>query len=278
VKEPFDMGRPVPAAELAAILGILGAVRGDGAIALDLPAALRAPILAAFLTETETPSARLESVAVMRLGRAEIEASPDGIALGGPFLEGLMAAGLLTRDGLALLHFGLLSHCARPCDGRTALDLARAFQVPETGRTHTPAAPEARGLVEMRPDRRDGRSRTVHPTPAGRAFREEAIARLGPVIARLAGSADRDFPAGFLTDLRALFGASRDPWGALPAAGPADRVPPHGHRPPDAPRLPRPSAAGRPSRAAGAARGDPRRAGCAGVRGPPPHRGAGGER
>jgi hypothetical protein len=37
----------------------------------------------------------------MRLGRAEIEADPDGIELGGAFLEALMLAGLVTRQGLA---------------------------------------------------------------------------------------------------------------------------------------------------------------------------------
>jgi hypothetical protein len=37
----------------------------------------------------------------MRLGRAEIEANPDGISLGGPVEEALMLAGILTREGLA---------------------------------------------------------------------------------------------------------------------------------------------------------------------------------
>ncbi len=35
------------------------------------------------------------------MGKAEIEATPDGLFLGGAFLEGLMAVGMLSRAGLA---------------------------------------------------------------------------------------------------------------------------------------------------------------------------------
>ena len=41
-----------------------------------------------------------ESVDLMRMGKAEINATPDGIDMGGAFLESLMLAGILTRDGL----------------------------------------------------------------------------------------------------------------------------------------------------------------------------------
>src|SRR3546814_20115656 len=36
----------------------------------------------------------------MRFGKAEIEANPDGIAVGGPVLEGLMAVGAFDRAAL----------------------------------------------------------------------------------------------------------------------------------------------------------------------------------
>lgn len=42
-----------------------------------------------------------ESVDLMRIGRSEIEASPDGIYLGGAFLETLNLLGVLTREELA---------------------------------------------------------------------------------------------------------------------------------------------------------------------------------
>ncbi len=37
----------------------------------------------------------------MRIGRAEIEANPDGISLGGAFLEVLSLTGILTRESMA---------------------------------------------------------------------------------------------------------------------------------------------------------------------------------
>jgi len=37
----------------------------------------------------------------MRLGKREIIANPDGIDVGGPFLEALMLLGMLTREGAA---------------------------------------------------------------------------------------------------------------------------------------------------------------------------------
>ena len=47
------------------------------------------------------PRAFQESIDLMRIGRGEIEANPDGISLGGAFLETLHLTGVLTRDTLA---------------------------------------------------------------------------------------------------------------------------------------------------------------------------------
>ena len=55
--------------------------------------ALRAEIL--------DPVAYGESIDLMRIGRAEIEANPDGISLGGPLLESLSLLGMLDREQLA---------------------------------------------------------------------------------------------------------------------------------------------------------------------------------
>ncbi|MEL6232868.1 MAG: twin-arginine translocation pathway signal protein [Pseudomonadota bacterium] len=99
-KEPFDMTRPVAAADLASLTDALAYVRADGTVDPAQVAALRALGWEAFQVEMNTPAAYLESVDVMRLGKAEIEANPDGIDLGGPFLETLMLAGLLTHENL----------------------------------------------------------------------------------------------------------------------------------------------------------------------------------
>ena len=47
------------------------------------------------------PRAFQESIELMRIGRGEIEANPDGISLGGAFLETLHLTGVLTRETLA---------------------------------------------------------------------------------------------------------------------------------------------------------------------------------
>jgi len=91
-KEAFD-DRPVPA-DLATSLS-------DFATIIDQPepvAALRKLTWDAWMVEALTPHTMRESVDLMRFGKAEINANPDGIDLGGPFLEALMLAGQLTRE------------------------------------------------------------------------------------------------------------------------------------------------------------------------------------
>ncbi len=58
---------------------------------------LRKLTIDALNVEQHTRRTRMESVDLMRFGKAEINASPDGISLGGPFLEGLMLTGMLNR-------------------------------------------------------------------------------------------------------------------------------------------------------------------------------------
>lgn len=91
-KKPFDMRRPVPR-EAAEALAAHGRVITDDAT-VD---ALRSLTWEAWMTEVTTSRTHRESVDLMRFGRAEIDANPDGIALGGPMLEALMLAGILTR-------------------------------------------------------------------------------------------------------------------------------------------------------------------------------------
>lgn len=54
----------------------------------------------AWLTETLYPPTMKESVDLMRIGKAEINANPDGIDLGGAFFGALKLAGMLTRESL----------------------------------------------------------------------------------------------------------------------------------------------------------------------------------
>lgn len=100
VKEPYDIDRPISEGPLKAIAD----VAGPGAVTsidADLVAKLRSLTWEAFEIEVQTPRTYLESVNLMRIGKAEIEASPDGIDLGGPMFEMLNKAGLLTRETVA---------------------------------------------------------------------------------------------------------------------------------------------------------------------------------
>lgn len=115
--------------------------------------------------------------------------------------------------GFTLSQFSVLNHLVRVRDERTPLELARAFQVPKTSMTHSLAVLERHGLIEMRPNRRDGRSKCVFITDAGRAFRAEALAAIAPDTARLAAR----FPAARLAEtmptlaaLRQIMDAMRD--------------------------------------------------------------------
>jgi DNA-binding MarR family transcriptional regulator len=117
-------------------------------------------------------------------------------------------------DGFTVSQFTVLNHLIRVKDGRTPLELARAFQVPKTSMTHSLAVLDRHRLVEMRPNARDGRSKCVWITDAGRAFRAAALTAMMPEMSRLAAR----FPAArlaevlpVLTELRQIMDAMRDP-------------------------------------------------------------------
>ncbi|WP_419909330.1 Acg family FMN-binding oxidoreductase [Hoeflea sp.] len=91
-KEPYS-NEAVPA-DLIDQLTPLADIRTDPK---DV-AALRELTWQAWETEAFTPRTMQESVDLMRFGKSEINANPDGIDLGGPFLEALMLAGMLSRE------------------------------------------------------------------------------------------------------------------------------------------------------------------------------------
>lgn len=116
--------------------------------------------------------------------------------------------------GFNLPQFAVLNHLIRVRDGQTPLALARAFQVPKTSMTHSLAVLERHGLVDMRPNDRDGRSKCVFITDAGRGFRQNAIESLMPDMAAISASCPVDRIAAALpalTELRKLMDAMRDP-------------------------------------------------------------------
>jgi len=101
-REPFDMEREVPDAALANVRRAAVAAQSVSVSHADpLRASLRALTWRAHELEIRTPVTYQESINVMRIGRREIEANPDGISLQGAFLEVLNAAGILTRETIA---------------------------------------------------------------------------------------------------------------------------------------------------------------------------------
>lgn len=101
-KVPFDAARPVDARIMARLaqasrVGDRLAMSSDAALVGEL----RAITWRAWVVEANTAHTYQESVDLMRIGRTEIEANPDGIALGGPLIETLALAGQMSRQQLA---------------------------------------------------------------------------------------------------------------------------------------------------------------------------------
>lgn len=100
-KEPYDMSRPVPAEVLTRIASVaqfseVGATADPADVA-----ELRALTIRAMEIEIDTPRTFAESVDLFRIGRREVEASPDGLEFHGPAFEAMRLFGLFTRDAAA---------------------------------------------------------------------------------------------------------------------------------------------------------------------------------
>jgi hypothetical protein len=101
-RHPYDTARAVDAGALQRLSSVAGpAVWARGTNGGKLLRDLRVLTRDAMRAEFGTPEAYQESIDLMRIGRGEIEANPDGISLGGAFLETLSLAGILTREKLA---------------------------------------------------------------------------------------------------------------------------------------------------------------------------------
>lgn len=127
-------------------------------------------------------------------------------------LSGRMLEAHLPK-GFLVSHFAVLNHLTRLGDGRTPLAIARAFQVPKATMTHTLTGLTEAGLVRLDPNPQDGRSKHVMLTDKGRRFREEAIARLKPELARMAERFDASNIAALLpvlAEIRSYLDAARE--------------------------------------------------------------------
>jgi hypothetical protein len=98
-KEPFDLTRPLPADTLQT-LAVATSARFGGTLDTKEVADWRAFTREALRIEIETPRTYKESVDLFRIGRAEVDANPDGIDFTGPLFEVLGATGLMTRESV----------------------------------------------------------------------------------------------------------------------------------------------------------------------------------
>ncbi|QDG77894.1 MarR family winged helix-turn-helix transcriptional regulator [Labrenzia sp. PHM005] len=116
-------------------------------------------------------------------------------------------------DGLTLPHFSVINHLIRVKDGQTPLALAKAFQVPKTTMTHTLSGLIDHRFVDIRPNPKDGRSKTVWLTETGKNFREDAIRSIDPDMAALKDAIPEERIAEILpllAEVRAFMDAYRD--------------------------------------------------------------------
>jgi DNA-binding MarR family transcriptional regulator len=70
--------------------------------------------------------------------------------------------------------------------------------------THSLAVLERAGLIALQANPEDGRSKLVHITDAGRAFRQSTIDALAPDLGRIAAAIPPDQLAKMLPDLESL--------------------------------------------------------------------------
>jgi hypothetical protein len=147
-REAYDTARPVSARTLDPIAAAARSARIAHATGTELVGALRALSWEAMEIELRTYRTMKESVDLMRIGKAEIEANPDGISLGGPLNEGLELLGLMDRQ--AMLDPGSMVFAEGMKAQKLQFDTAMAFlwlATPGNARAHQIAA--GRDYVRM---------------------------------------------------------------------------------------------------------------------------------
>ncbi len=89
---------------------------------------------------------------------------------------------------MTLPQFVVLNHLSRLGGNRTPLRIATALQVSKAAMTNTLGHLHRAGWISVRPDDRDGRSKRVDLTAAGRDAHAAAIAALSPELVWLSGA------------------------------------------------------------------------------------------
>ena len=115
---------------------------------------------------------------------------PAADALAASLFSEVFIADQLARElvkkalpkGMQISHFSVLNLLAHMNIERTPAELAEAFHVTRGAMTNTLSKLEWAGHIHIRPDWDDARRKLVSISPAGRAARDAALARLMPQI------------------------------------------------------------------------------------------------
>lgn len=99
-KEPYDTTRAVSVDTLNRIVGVARNASIGGSVDAEDITYWRKLSTDALLIEIETPHTYKESVDLMRIGKAEVNANPDGIDFSGALFETLSMVGVMTRESL----------------------------------------------------------------------------------------------------------------------------------------------------------------------------------
>lgn len=99
-KEPYNTAQPVAVDVLGRILTVGNNAEIGGSVEQDDIAFWRQLTTDALMIEIETPHTYKESVDLMRIGKAEVNANPDGIDFSGALFETLSMVGVMTREAL----------------------------------------------------------------------------------------------------------------------------------------------------------------------------------
>lgn len=94
--------------------------------------------------------------------------------------------------GMTIAQFTVLNHFVRLGGERSPAALAAAFQVTRPTMTSTLGRLHASGMVAIRQSPDDGRGKLVSITEAGRAMREDCIARLKPPLSAVETAVGHD--------------------------------------------------------------------------------------
>jgi len=199
LKEPYDTSRELSAKSLTDIASV---VPTSVSVAFNLEAeqreSLRDLTWEAHKIEVTTHRTNMESVDLMRIGKAEINANPDGIDIGGTaFLDAAALAGIITRDELAdptsqgfkvgldmyqEFMYSAMAHLWLTTDGNSRLDQLNSgaawlrvnLKATELGLGFHPLSQSLQEYVEMVPLYNE-----VHAKLAAPGHRIQMLGRLG---------------------------------------------------------------------------------------------------